>query len=131
MAGLFILSAGIQPTHKHTHNTHPPRAWVPRSRADMNSIQPTGESRRGRVLALLCLIYFLVILDAAIVRLALPGVTQSQYVARVTKKPTPRDATGVGGPGYRPLELLRRLGAYAPSLGLAPSWRWDPRPPGD
>jgi EmrB/QacA subfamily drug resistance transporter len=40
----------------------------------MNSIQPTGESRRGRVLALLCLIYFLVILDAAIVRLALPSI---------------------------------------------------------
>ena len=40
----------------------------------MNSIQPTGESRRARVLALLCLIYFLVILDAAIVRLALPSI---------------------------------------------------------
>ena len=34
----------------------------------------TGESRRGRVLALLCLVYFLVILDAAIVRLALPSI---------------------------------------------------------
>jgi EmrB/QacA subfamily drug resistance transporter len=40
----------------------------------MNSIRPTGKSRRGRVLALLCLIYFLVILDAAIVRLALPSI---------------------------------------------------------
>ena len=43
----------------------------------MNSIQPTGESRRGRVLALLCLIYFLVILDAAIVRLALPSIHEA------------------------------------------------------
>src|SRR3954471_972693 len=66
------LSAGMQ--NQHTHNTRLPQAWVPRSRADMNSIQPTGESRRGRVLALLCLIYFLVILDAAIVRLALPSI---------------------------------------------------------
>jgi len=43
----------------------------------MNSIQPTGEPRRGRVLALLCLIYFLVILDAAIVRLALPSIHEA------------------------------------------------------
>jgi EmrB/QacA subfamily drug resistance transporter len=40
----------------------------------MTPIQPPSESRRGRVLALLCLIYFLVILDAAIVRLALPSI---------------------------------------------------------
>ena len=58
----------------NTHNTHPPEAWIPRSGADLKPIHPTGESRRGRVLALLCLIYFLVILDAAIVRLALPSI---------------------------------------------------------
>jgi EmrB/QacA subfamily drug resistance transporter len=40
-------------------------------------MQPPGESRRGPVLALLCLIYFLVILDAAIVRLALPSIHQA------------------------------------------------------
>ena len=58
----------------NTHNTHPPEAWIPRSGADVKPIRPTRDSRRGRVLALLCLIYFLVILDAAIVRLALPSI---------------------------------------------------------
>src|SRR2546423_15123973 len=43
----------------------------------MTPIQPPSESRRGRVLALLCLIYFLVILDAAIVRLALPSIHEA------------------------------------------------------
>src|SRR5436305_13323434 len=40
----------------------------------MTPMRTPGESRRGPVLALLCLIYFLVILDAAIVRLALPSI---------------------------------------------------------
>lgn len=40
----------------------------------MTPTPPPSESRRWRVLALLCLIYFLVILDAAIVRLALPSI---------------------------------------------------------
>src|ERR1700750_1758013 len=71
MSGYSSFSVGMQ---TNTRKAHPPQAWVPRSRADMNSVQPTGESRRGRLLALLCLIYFLVILDAAIVRLALPSI---------------------------------------------------------
>ena len=51
--------------------THKPSAArFPGSQADANQSQ----ARRGRVLALLCLIYFLVILDAAIVRLALPSI---------------------------------------------------------
>lgn len=60
--------------HTNTHNNHPPEAWIPRSGAHTKPIQTTRKSRRGRVLALLCLIYFLVILDAAIVRLALPSI---------------------------------------------------------
>src|ERR1700744_6490813 len=71
MLNRFIPQRRMQP---NTHNTHPPQAWVSRTRADMDSSRPTGKSRRGRVLALLCLIYFLVILDAAIVRLALPSI---------------------------------------------------------
>src|SRR5947209_13416056 len=58
-----------------TNTTHTPsRGWLPRIRTDANPSQASRESRRGRVLALLCLIYFLVILDAAIVRLALPSI---------------------------------------------------------
>ena len=37
-------------------------------------IQSPTDSRRGRVLVLLCAVYFLVILDAAIVRLTLPSI---------------------------------------------------------
>jgi len=40
----------------------------------MRPIKPTADSHRGRVLALLCGVYFLVILDAAIVRLTLPSL---------------------------------------------------------
>src|SRR5262249_34280505 len=36
--------------------------------------EPPSDSRPGRVLALLCAVYFLVILDAAIVRLTLPSI---------------------------------------------------------
>ena len=55
--------------------THTPSAArFPGSQADANQSQASTKSRRGRVLALLCLIYFLVILDAAIVRLALPSI---------------------------------------------------------
>ena len=52
----------------------PSRGWLPGIRTDADPSQPSRESRRGRVLALLCLIYFLVILEAAIVRLALPSI---------------------------------------------------------
>jgi EmrB/QacA subfamily drug resistance transporter len=40
----------------------------------MTASETSAGSRRGRVLALLCGIYFLVILDAAIVRLTLPAI---------------------------------------------------------
>jgi EmrB/QacA subfamily drug resistance transporter len=46
-------------------------------RADVDPSQRFSPSRRGRVLALLCLIYFLVILDAAIVRLTLPSIQRA------------------------------------------------------
>jgi hypothetical protein len=40
----------------------------------MMSTEATTDPRRGRALALLCAIYFIVILDAAIVRLAIPAI---------------------------------------------------------
>jgi EmrB/QacA subfamily drug resistance transporter len=40
----------------------------------MTSTDATPDPRRGRALALLCAIYFIVILDAAIVRLAIPAI---------------------------------------------------------
>jgi EmrB/QacA subfamily drug resistance transporter len=57
-------------THIHT----PSGGSLLASHTDANRSHSSGESRRGRVLALLCLVYFLVILDAAIVRLALPSI---------------------------------------------------------
>ena len=60
-----------------TNLTHIPTrsaGLVAGSRTDASRGQPAEESHRGRVLALLCLVYFLVILDAAIVRLALPSI---------------------------------------------------------
>src|SRR5436305_4301439 len=61
-----------------TNITHSPsRATLPRSCPDASPSPTSGKSRRGRVLALLCLIYFLVILDAAIVRLALPSIREA------------------------------------------------------
>ena len=43
----------------------------------MSSLQHPPDSRRSRVLALLCAVYFLVILDAAIVRLTLPSIDRA------------------------------------------------------
>src|SRR6516164_4075334 len=40
----------------------------------MTSLTPPTNKRTGRMLALLCAIYFIVILDAAIVRLAIPQI---------------------------------------------------------
>jgi EmrB/QacA subfamily drug resistance transporter len=40
----------------------------------MTSTEASTDPRRGRALALLCAIYFIVILDAAIVRLAIPAI---------------------------------------------------------
>ena len=43
----------------------------------------------------------------------------------------PRPNTPGGrAPVARPPES-HAIVAHAPALGLAPSWRWDPRPPGD
>ncbi|MFL5865325.1 MAG: MFS transporter [Solirubrobacteraceae bacterium] len=58
-----------------THTTDTPSAAShPQIHRDARPSRTSPESRPGRILALLCLIYFLVILDAAIVRLALPSI---------------------------------------------------------